>query len=149
MLQGVNERFPGLKFVFQESGLFWVPMIQYRLDEVSPEAPGGSAAAEISSSEYIKEYFYFGTQPIEAPKNMKHLEAVFEAADGFKHFVYCSDYPHFDFDDPQAILRLSFLTSDQKADVLGRNALDLFKLRKSGRQPWEDNATTGVAVAAQ
>ena len=81
--------------------------------------------------------FYFGTQPIEAPRNPKFLESVFEMANGYEHFLFASDYPHFDYDDPTAILRLSFLDPDQKANVLARNAQRVFNFRKGGVQPWE------------
>jgi predicted TIM-barrel fold metal-dependent hydrolase len=94
-------------------------------------------------SEYIHDDFYFGTQPIEAPKNQKHLEMVFEAANGYEHFLFASDYPHFDYDDPSAILKLRFLSDEQKANVFAGNALNVFKLRKAGRQPWESIASPG------
>jgi predicted TIM-barrel fold metal-dependent hydrolase len=122
ILQGVPERFPQLRFVFQESGLFWVPMMQYRLDEYYLKRRSEAPLLRQLPSEYIRERFYFGTQPIEAPKNQAHLEMVFDAANGCEHFVFCSDYPHFDYDDPSAILRLRFLSREQKARVLAGNA---------------------------
>jgi predicted TIM-barrel fold metal-dependent hydrolase len=151
ILQGVPERFPDLKFVFQESGLFWVPMMQYRLDEYFLKRRSEAPLLKGLPSEYIRDRFYFGTQPIEAPKNQKHLEMVFEAANGFEHFIFCSDYPHFDYDDPSAITRLRFLDAQQKAAILAGNALNVFKLRKAGRQPWESiespPSTTSPAIA--
>ena len=33
VLEGIPERFPSLRVVFEEQGLFWVSMMQYRLDE--------------------------------------------------------------------------------------------------------------------
>jgi predicted TIM-barrel fold metal-dependent hydrolase len=137
ILQGVPERFPKLKFVFQESGLFWVPMMQYRLDEYFLKRRSEAPLLQGLPSEYIRERFYFGTQPIEAPKDQRHLEMVFDAANGYEHFLYTSDYPHFDYDDPSAILRLRFLDRDQRAAILAGNALNVFKLRKAGPQPWE------------
>jgi predicted TIM-barrel fold metal-dependent hydrolase len=138
LLQGVPERFPGLKFVFQESGLFWVPMMQYRLDEYFLKRRSEAPLLQALPSEYIRDRFYFGTQPIEAPRNQAHLEMVFDAANGTEHFIFCSDYPHFDYDHPTAILRLKFLDRAEKVRVLSGNALDVFKLRKAGRQPWEN-----------
>jgi predicted TIM-barrel fold metal-dependent hydrolase len=152
VLSGVPERFPGLKHVFQENGLFWVPMMQYRLDEYFLKRRSEAPLLNRLPSEYIRESFYFGTQPIEAPKNQKHLEMVFEAANGYEHFLFASDYPHFDYDDPEAIFRLRFLSDEQRADVLAGNALKVFKLRKAGRQPWENIAspesTTSPPIAA-
>jgi uncharacterized protein len=151
ILQGVPERFPDLKFVFQESGLFWVPMMQYRLDEYFLKRRSEAPLLKALPSEYIRDRFYFGTQPIEAPKNQKHLEMVFEAANGYEHFIFCSDYPHFDYDDPSAITRLRFLDNAQKGAILSGNAFDVFKLRKAGPQPWESiespTSTTSPAIA--
>ena len=151
ILQGVPERFPDLKFVFQESGLFWVPMMQYRLDEYFLKRRSEAPLLKGLPSEYIRDRFYFGTQPIEAPKNQKHLEMVFEAANGYEHFIFCSDYPHFDYDDPSAIARLRFLDAEQKAAILAGNAFNVFKLRKAGPQPWETiespTSTTSPAIA--
>jgi predicted TIM-barrel fold metal-dependent hydrolase len=151
ILQGVPERFPDLKFVFQESGLFWVPMMQYRLDEYFLKRRSEAPLLRGLPSEYIRDRFYFGTQPIEAPKNQKHLEMVFEAANGYEHFLFSSDYPHFDYDDPSAIMRLRFLNGAQKAAILASNALGVFKLRKAGVQPWETiaphDSTSSPAIA--
>jgi uncharacterized protein len=141
VLQGCCERFPGQRYVFQESGLFWVPMMQYRLDEYYLKRRSEAPLLTRLPSEYIREYFYFGTQPIEAPKDQRHLEMVFDAANGSEHFIYSSDYPHFDYDDPRAITRLTFLDREAKARVLAGNALQVFKLRKAGRQPWENIAS--------
>jgi predicted TIM-barrel fold metal-dependent hydrolase len=137
VLAGICERFPGLRVVFEESGLFWVPMMQYRLDEYFLKRRSEAPLLTRLPSEYIRESFYFGTQPIEAPRNQKHLEMVFDAANGYEHFLYSSDYPHFDYDDPTAITRLTFLDRGAKARVLAGNALNVLKLRKAGVQPWE------------
>ena len=44
---------------------------------------------------------------------------VFEAANGYEHFLFTSDYPHFDYDDPSAIMRLRFLNAEQKGSRAG------------------------------
>jgi len=141
VLGGITERFARLRVVFEESGLFWVPMMQYRLDEYFLKRRSEAPLLTRLPSDYIRDHFYFGTQPIEAPKNQRHLEMVFEAANGSEHFLFCSDYPHFDYDDPVAITRLGFLDRAAKARVLGGNALKVLKLRKAGVQPWESIAS--------
>jgi predicted TIM-barrel fold metal-dependent hydrolase len=147
ILQGIPERFPKLKFVFQECGLFWVPMMQYRLDEYYLKRRSEAPLLQGLPSEYIRERFYFGTQPIEAPKDQSHLEMVFDAANGYEHFVFCSDYPHFDYDDPAAILRLGFLSREQKAAVFASNAQQVFKFRKEGTQPWENTLSAASTTS--
>ncbi|MCF8563161.1 amidohydrolase [Alicyclobacillus tolerans] len=137
LMQGLPERFPKLRYVFQESGVFWIPMMMYRLDEYYLKRRSEAPLLKGLPSEYVLDRFYFGTQPLESPKNQHHLEAVFDMADGTKHFLFASDYPHFDYDDPSAILKLSFLSRENKADVLGNNAMKVFNLRKGGVKAWE------------
>jgi predicted TIM-barrel fold metal-dependent hydrolase len=137
IMQGLPERFPKLKFMFQESGLFYVPMMMYRLDEYYLKRRSEAPLLRALPSEYILDRFYFGTQPIEAPKNPKYLESIFEMANGKRNFCFASDYPHFDYDDATAILKLPFLNPQEKADVLAGNAMKFFDFRKAGVQPWE------------
>ena len=152
LMQGVPERFPDLKVVLLESGVAWIPSMLYRLDESFLKRRSEAPLLKALPSEYIKDRFYFGTQPIEAPKNPKFMELVFEAVHGQSQFLYASDYPHWDYDDPQAILRLSFLSREEKADVFAGNAHRVYNLRKGGIQQWEstsspDSATSPTAAA--
>lgn len=147
VLSGVNERFPRLRFVFEESGLFWVPMMQYRLDEYFLKRRSEAPLLKRLPSEYIREHYYFGTQPIEAPKDQRHFQSVFDAANGREHFLYCSDYPHFDYDHPISITRLGFLDEQDKANILGLNAMRVFDFRKAGSQPWETISSPGSTTS--
>ncbi|MBO0688360.1 MAG: amidohydrolase [Candidatus Dormibacteraeota bacterium] len=137
LIQGVPERFPKLQFVFQEAGLFWVPMMMYRLDEYYLKRRSEAPLLKGLPSEYIRDRCWFGTQPIEAPKNQRYLQSVFEAANGYDRFLFASDYPHFDYDDPSAIINLGFLDREQKGKVLAGNAMSVFNLRRGGIQEWE------------
>ena len=149
MLRGTPERFPKLKFVFMEAGLFWVPMAMYRMDEYFLKRRSEAPLLRALPSEYIKDRFYFGTQPLESPKDPSHLQAVMEMI-GYEHILFASDYPHFDFDHPSAIVKLPFLKPGQKAAVLGGNAIRVFNLDRHGRPAWmrtpEAPATAGVSA---
>lgn len=147
LMQGLPERFPNLRFVFQESGVFWVPGMMYRLDEYYLKRREEAPLLHGLPSEYVLDRFYFGTQPIEAPKNPRHLEAIFEMVNGAEHFMFASDYPHFDYDDPVAITGLPFLSKEAKAQVLAGNALRIFNLRKGGIQPWEHTLSPELATS--
>jgi uncharacterized protein len=125
LLNGIPEQFPRLKFVFQESGVFWVPAAMYRLDEYFLKRRSEAPLLQKLPSEYVKDQFYFGTQPIESPKNPRDLEAILRMV-GIDRWMFASDYPHFDFDDPSAILKLGFLSKDEKGMILGGNARRVF-----------------------
>jgi predicted TIM-barrel fold metal-dependent hydrolase len=78
-------------------------------------------------SEYMKE-FYYSSQPLERPTNIRDLEWIFKAFDAENHLMYASDYPHWDFDTPSAIYDLPFLSREAKEKILGQNAKKLFRL---------------------
>lgn len=137
LMQGLPERFPTLRYVFQESGVFWIPTMMYRLDEYYLKRREEAPLLKGLPSEYVLDRFYFGTQPIEMPKNRKHLAAVFDMVNGRETFMFASDYPHFDYDDPGWVLGLPFLSGEDKANVFAGNAQRVFNLRKGGVQEWE------------
>lgn len=129
VMQGVLERFPGLKFIFQEAGIFYIPMIMYRLDTEYMRRRSEVPILKKLPSEYIKE-MYFGTQPIEIPSKIDHLKYVFEMIDAENTLMYASDYPHYDWDHPSVITKLPFLTQQAKQKILGDNARNAFRFNE-------------------
>ena len=77
-------------------------------------------------SEYIKE-MYFSSQPVEC-QHPKLMEATFEAINAETQLLWCSDWPHWDFDGPSVIWDLPFLSERAKKRILGENAAKLFNL---------------------
>ena len=72
MIEGVPERFPRLKIVFIEAGSAGAgdhvadgPALRALRDEVPH--------LKRTPSEYVREHFWFTTQPIEEPDNAGHL----------------------------------------------------------------------------
>ena len=124
-VQGIPEKFPNLDVAFLESGIFYVPMIMHRLDAEYMKRPSEAPILEKRPSEYIQE-FYFGTQPLENPENEKYLEWTIEMMGGPDNLLFATDYPHWDYDPPEVIEELSFLTESQKDDVLGGNAEEVY-----------------------
>ena len=122
VIQGIPEKYPDLDLVFQETGLGWVPMIMYRLDAEYMKRQSEAPLLNQRPSEYIKD-FYFGTQPLE--ENVQFLETAIEHI-GSDQIMYASDYPHWDYDDPSVVMDLPFLSDEEKADILGRNAQKVF-----------------------
>jgi hypothetical protein len=147
IFQGVPERFPELKLIFQEAGVFYVPLMMFRLDsEYSmrrPEVPW----LKKPPSEYIRS-FYFGTQPLERVPNERYLKYVFEMMDAERTLLFATDWPHSDFDAPVVIERLSFLSDTAKANILGTNARQALRFaRKGALQPAAAAPASTPAVA--
>jgi uncharacterized protein len=127
VVSGVPERFPGLKFVFIEAGVTWIPWIMYRLDSEYLMRRTEAPLLKKFPSEYIKE-FYFTSQPLERPRNRGDLEWVFKAFNAETQLLYASDYPHWDFDVPSVIYDIPFLSREAKEKILGENARKLFRM---------------------
>ncbi|MFW5917883.1 MAG: amidohydrolase family protein [Haloferacaceae archaeon] len=125
VVQGVPEKFPDLDIVFQESGLFWIPTMMYRLDAEYMKRQSEAPLLTKRPSKYLQE-FYYGTQPMEQPSNPRYLEYVFEMIGGPDRLMYTSDYPHWDYDPPSVITKQSFLSDAEKAQILGGNAEEVF-----------------------
>src|SRR5579863_8928563 len=127
IMNGLPERFPKLKVIWIESGLAWVPFLMQRLDSEylmrSSEAP----LLKRRPSEYMREMF-FTSQPLET-SNLKLTEATFDAVNAESQLLFSSDWPHWDFNPPNSIANLPFLSEKQKRNILGLNAAKLFNLK--------------------
>ncbi len=126
VINGLPERFPGLDVLWIESGLAWLPYVMQRLDSEFMMRSSEAPLLKRKPSEYIRD-MYFSSQPLEI-HHPKLIEATFEAIDAETRLLWCSDWPHWDFDAPSVIWDLPFLGERQKRNILGENAARLFKL---------------------
>jgi len=123
---GVLERFPGLRFAAIECGIGWVPWALQAMDEayhkhhmwVRPKL-------RMLPSEYFKQHGLVSFQ--EDPVGLD-LAVKYGMVD---NFMWANDYPHHEGSWPhsaQAIERqMGHLTDDQRARILGLNAVRFFK----------------------
>jgi uncharacterized protein len=125
VINGLGERFPGLKVIWIESGLAWLPFIMQRLDNEYMMRTADAPALKKLPSDYIRDMF-FTNQPMEKTGDMALLETTFRVIKAETQLLYSSDYPHWDFDLPSVIYDLPFLDEAQKRAILGGNALRLF-----------------------
>jgi hypothetical protein len=77
-------------------------------------------------SEYVREHVRFTTQPLEEPEPHAQLLRVMDWLGAEDLLMFSSDYPHYDFDNPQWVM--SRLGRDKKARILAGNAIELFGL---------------------
>jgi len=126
VINGLPERFPDLDVLWLESGLAWLPYLMQRLDTEYMMRSSEAPLLKRKPSEYIKE-MYFSSQPLES-HHPKLMEATFEAINAETQLLWCSDWPHWDFDGPSVIWDLPFLSEKAKKKILGENAAKLFNL---------------------
>jgi predicted TIM-barrel fold metal-dependent hydrolase len=126
VINGIPERFPGLKTIWIESGLAWVPFMMQRLDHEYYMRQSDAPLLTRPPSHYMREMFYT-SQPMEWTDD-KLLAATLEAIDAPNSLMYSSDWPHWDFDVPGRIAALPFLDDAAKRNILGETARRVFGL---------------------
>lgn len=120
---GTLARFPGLRVLFCEAGLDWLPFVSARLDGqyryLADEAP----ELREPPSAYIRRQVWVTTHPLSgtsAPALRRAVEAV-----GADRILFASDWPHFDHDDAD---RLDVLPVEDRRRIIDSNARELFRL---------------------
>lgn len=130
LFRGVPERFPDLEFVYQESGLAWIPYLKWRLDDHYLENEEEMVLIDELPSEYLRRQFYFTTQPVgHTAENPTHLAQIVEMI-GADSIMYSCDLPHPDHDPPQELFdRINNALSDEAVrGIMGENAADLYDI---------------------
>lgn len=127
LAEGIPEKYPDLDLVFLESGIFWIPLMMYRMDMEYMRQEWEAPLLDRRPSEYMRE-MYYGTQPLEVVPRVDYYEHVIDMVGGPDRFMYASDYPHDDYDDPSVITELPFLSAEEKDRILGGNAERVFGL---------------------
>ena len=125
VLEGIPERFPKLKIVFIEGGFGWIPSATWRMDQHFEKFRDEVPHLKRKPSEYVKEHFWFTTQPIDEPDEAKHLRSLIEWV-GVDRLLFSSDYPHWDFDDPRFAFRTP-LTETERKKIFNGNARAVYK----------------------
>jgi predicted TIM-barrel fold metal-dependent hydrolase len=126
IMEGVLEEFPTLRIAIYEGGLVWVPALGWRLDNLWSRLRAEVPHVTRPPSEYIRERFWFSTQPIDDAERPGQLRETLEWI-GFDRILFATDYPHWDFDDPATALRIP-LSAEERHAVLAGNAHALFRL---------------------
>jgi hypothetical protein len=127
VINGIPERFPGLKSIWIESGLAWVPFLMQRLDNEYMMRSSEAPSLKRKPSDYMRE-MYYSSQPMEMIGNPTMLQETFKMINAETQLMYSSDYPHWDTDLPSTIYDLPFLSEQAKRNILGGNAKRVFNL---------------------
>lgn len=125
ILEGVFDRFPRLTIVMIEGGFAWVPTLCWRLDAAWSKMRSEVPDLKLKPSEYFRRNLWFATQPMEEPEKPRHLRQVFDWI-GWDRMVYSSDYPHWDYDDPQRAIKVAMTEAERRA-IFRKNALAIYR----------------------
>lgn len=124
VLDGLFDRYPGVKVVSVEAGCGYAAYLMDRLDEKYHFFDWASSL-KMKPSEYIQRNCYFVAEPEE-----RTIGAMLELV-GRDHILWGSDYPHIDSRlDARELINgsLKNLSAGLQSRVLGENAQELFAL---------------------
>lgn len=125
--QEVPERYD-LKIGFWEAGQSWVQMLMNRMDREYVERPGDAPGLSELPSHYLRNDFYYSTQPLEHAHNPEFLGTMLEANGLEDQLLLATDWPHMDFDSTVEIANHEGLTREQKTKILQDNPGEFFDL---------------------
>jgi predicted TIM-barrel fold metal-dependent hydrolase len=126
ILSGTLDRFPDLRVMFVEGNVAHFAPLLARLDYHWSTLRNEVPDLQRKPSEYIRDHIWASTQPMDEPDNPVHLAEMVEefCAD---NVLYASDYPHFDFDDPDTVFPRSF-SEELRTKILRTNGKRFFQL---------------------
>ncbi|MFC7157211.1 amidohydrolase family protein [Halomarina halobia] len=129
LANGLPEKFPGLDFVFLEAGISWVPYMMFRLNKEFAMRRSEVTLLTKQPEEYIRESYYFATQPLGEPMDPTHLQQMIDII-GVRSLMFASDYPHWDFEHPSELNKYlhHMFSPEERARVLHGNANEVFDL---------------------
>ena len=133
LMSGVFERFPGLRFALTEQGASWIPPLLKQLDGLHAQAQTGrigelkfgpDEVLPMKPSEYFARNCWVGAS-FPSP-----VEAAARHDIGVGHYMWGSDYPHYESTYPYSRegLRRAFAGTepDELQRVLAGNAAELY-----------------------
>jgi uncharacterized protein len=97
--EGVFEKFPTLKVVLYEGGIFWLPHIMWRFDKNWKAQRSETPWVKERPSAYILRHFSHTTYPLEV-SSQDELAAVLEMVEGERTLLFSSNYPNWELGDP-------------------------------------------------
>lgn len=130
IFEGVFDRFPKLKISLIEQGWAWAVPFAWRMDASYEAMKNEVSHLERKPSEYLRDHFYFGSQPMVEPERKKEIKNVVEQFEDFfgpEKLMFSSDYPHWDFDSPYEAISTS-ISEDSRRKILGENASNLYRI---------------------
>jgi predicted TIM-barrel fold metal-dependent hydrolase len=129
LLEGIPEKFPELNFSFLEAGIGWVPYMMFRFNKEFAMRRSEAPLLERTPEEYIRESFFFASQPVGEPNDPSHLQHIIDII-GSERLMLSTDYPHWDFDHPSAVdehIR-QFHDDAERERILWESAAEAFDL---------------------
>ena len=124
IVNGVFDRFPGLKVVGLESGFTWLPGLTTRLDRQYVQFRHEIPWVKRKPSDHIRSNVRLSTQPME-DLSAKQLMNLFDMMGSDEWLLFSTDYPHYDGDRLEASLP-GGLPDDVRRKIFSENAIKTY-----------------------
>ena len=124
--EGVFDRWPELRFTFVEGGYSWCLPLLWRLDRYWRALRSEVPRLRRAPSDYVREHVSFTRQPVEEPRDPRHLARVIDWL-GPRTLEFATDYPHWDGDYSTRI-GFAGVPAEVRAQILGGNAVAKYRL---------------------
>jgi len=129
IVQGMFDKYPNQKVIFQEGGYWWLPDFMLRMDDFYLGSGGDIALVERKlatgekklhklPSQYVLDHVRFSTQPITMPKNRKHFAWLLEMCHAKDLFCFSSDWPHQTLDPANWVVENTDCIDDEMQKAL-------------------------------
>jgi predicted TIM-barrel fold metal-dependent hydrolase len=130
VMEGVFERFPRLKLVLIEAGFAWLPALAWRLDAAWARNRAELPHVTRPPSEILRDHVWITTQPMEEPDppSQRHLLDSIGWI-GRDRIMFASDYPHWDFDDPDRVFPQA-VDAETRAMIRAGNARAVYRFAR-------------------
>jgi len=124
--EGVFEKFPRLKFLFDEVDQFWAVGLMWHMDADWKSLREQTPWVKRLPSEYFVDHIRIGSQPMLEPDTDEQFWMMLDAMHAERTLVYSSDWPHWDWDDPATTFPK--LPERLHRRVFAENAREMFGL---------------------
>lgn len=123
---GTFDNYPNLRFIVLEGGFTWLPSLMWRLDREYRQGRVEVPWIKKLPSIHCRERLKLATQPTE-DLTADEWSKVVDLMGTDETLVFATDYPHFDFDDPDASLPKG-LDDGLREKILWKNAAAFYEL---------------------
>ncbi|MFN8537516.1 MAG: amidohydrolase family protein [Thermomicrobiales bacterium] len=98
--EGVFEKYPRLKVLFDEVDQFWAVGLMWHMDADWKSLRDQTPWIKRLPSEIFRQHIRVGSQPMLEPENPEQFFTMLDAMHAEETLVFSSDWPHWDWDDP-------------------------------------------------
>jgi predicted TIM-barrel fold metal-dependent hydrolase len=124
--EGVFEKYPDFRFLFVEVDTFWLAGLMWHMDQDWKALRDYTPWVKRLPSEYVRSNIRLGTQPWPNLSTKEDVETYLRWNHADEVFVFASDYPHWDWDEPSGLLK--GIDEDLRARIFGGTARELYGL---------------------